>query len=112
MEFSFRVDFGLVSGIFLGLVVLGIGYNALTALFERKGYMEGFTSLMVAGGVVMTLLPLLLISPVFVLIVAGAFLASGTPMIIGSVSRYVRNRERAKREIARLHGDPIEDLAD
>lgn len=102
MEFVIRVDFGLIAGIYMFLILFGIGYNALTAWMDRHGYMEGYTSLMVALGVLITLAPLAIISWQGVLLVLGGFVASGLPMIIGSITRYLHKRELAQREIARI----------
>jgi hypothetical protein len=102
MEVTFRVDLGLVSGLYLVLVLFGIGYNSLTSWMEKHGYMEGYTSLMVALGVLITLAPLAIISWQGVLLVLGGFVASGLPMIIGSITRYLHKRELAQREIARI----------
>ena len=111
MIFEFRLDFGSISGIFLGLVLFGLGFNALTSWAERKGYMEGFTSLFVALGVLLTLAPFAIISPIFTVLILAGFVASGLPMIIGSIVRYTQRRERALQEIARLSNhanDPSE----
>jgi hypothetical protein len=98
---EFRVDFGLISGIYISLVLFGVGFNALTAWMEKKGYMEGFTSLIVAIGVLITLLPFLIFN-LSARAVLGGFICSGIPMIIGSISRYLKNRERAQRALAEL----------
>lgn len=99
MVFEIRVDFGVVSAIFLGLVLFGISYNRVIGWAEHRGYIEGYTSLMVAVGVVFTLIPLAILSWQFVLLVAGAFIASGTPMILGSITRYITQRAAAIRAI-------------
>ena len=100
MVFVIRVSFGQLSGIFCGLILLGIGYNLLTAWLERHGYMDGITSLVVALGVALTITPFTMISLPFVLMIAGGFIASGLPMIIGSLSRYLKQRDQARKLLA------------
>jgi hypothetical protein len=102
MVFEIRVEYGLIAGIYVGLLLFGLGFNKLTAWVEQRGYMEGFTSLLVAVGVVVTLAPFGIVSLPLALIVAGGFVASGSPMIVGSIIRYAQERERARQEIARM----------
>ena len=83
----------LVAVVYLALVLFGIAYNAFTAWMERRGYLHGYVSLAVAFGVLVTVGATVLISPLFSLLTVGAFVASGTPMIVGSVWRHVRDRE-------------------
>lgn len=94
--------FGAYTGIvalYLLLVMFGIGYNLLIAWLEEKHYLNGYTSLAVVVGVLVTVGMTAVISWQFALITAGAFLASGTPMILGSTWRHIRERER---ELERL----------
>jgi predicted tellurium resistance membrane protein TerC len=100
MVFVIRVNFGQLSGIFFGLVLLGIGYNLLTAWLERHGYMDGITSLVVALGVALTITPFAVISLPVALMIAGGFVASGLPMMIGSISRYIKQRDQARKLLA------------
>lgn len=88
------LDTGTLAALYLALVLFGIGFNALTALAERKGYMHGYTSLFVVAGVAVTVGATAMISTAFALVTAGAFAASGTPMIVGSIWRHVQERER------------------
>ena len=110
--FDIRADFGLYSGIFTLLVLFGIAYNALAAWMERRGYMEGYVSLIVALGMLVTLIPFIIFD-LPVITVLGGFICTGTPMIVGSISRYLQERERAQRELARLnhYDDKNENLA-
>ncbi len=88
-----------------GLFVVSWGYNALLAWLERKGYHDGYVSLFVVGGVAYTLLTgvwLIGLEPTLILL--AAFAASGLPMVLGSIWRYVGQRtceERRLREQAR-----------
>ena len=79
--------------LYLGLILFGIGYNLLVAWAERKGYLRGYVSFAVVAGVGVTVAATAVISPAFALVTAGAFIASGTPMIAGSIWRTVRERE-------------------
>jgi len=99
MNIDIGADFGVILAVFLTLVLFGIGYNALVAWLERKGYTEGYLSLIVAFGVFVTLCGIAILSIHAALITMGAFIASGTPMIIGSIIRYIKAREVAKRAI-------------
>ena len=99
MSNEIGADFGVILAVFLALVLFGIGYNALVAWLERKGYTEGYLSLIVAFGVTVTLAGVAILSIHAALLTLGAFVASGTPMIIGSIVRYLRKREEMKRSI-------------
>jgi hypothetical protein len=113
MTFVIRVELGLVLGIFPVLVLFGVGFNWLTAWMERKGYMEGFTSLIVALGVALTLAPLAFFSWQFVLIAYGAFLCTGLPMIVGSIGRYLQKREQALQYLGAVsNGDESAGMAE
>jgi hypothetical protein len=103
MVFEIRVEFGQIAGIYAGLLLFGLAFDQVTAWIERSGYLEGFTSLLVAAGVIFTVAPFLFLSMHFALAVLGGFVASGSPMIVGSIIRYAQQRERARKEIARLH---------
>ncbi len=97
MTCEIRLDYGTIAAVFFGLLLFGIGYNALVAWLERKGYTEGYLSLIVAFGVVMTLVGVSILSIPAALLTLGAFGATGTPMIIGSITRYLKARDEAKR---------------
>ncbi len=92
-----RLDYGVITAVLLGLLLFGIGYNALVAWLERRGYTEGYLSLIVALGVAMTLAGVAVLSIQAALLALGAFCATGTPMIIGSITRYLKARDEAKR---------------
>lgn len=84
---------GLIA-VYSVLVLFGVGYNLLVAWVEERGYIRGYVALFVAGGVLITLVGVALITPIGALITLGAFVASGTPMILGSIWRYIKDRER------------------
>lgn len=81
------------------MIIFGIGYNKLVGWVERKRYMEGFTAIWVVGGVAMTLFGMLLVDPVAAVLMTILFVASGTPMIAGSILRYVQRREADQRSM-------------
>lgn len=93
------LDWGIIAAVYLALLLFGLGYNRLVAWLERSGYSKGMTSLLVVAGVVVTVGMTAVISLAFALITAGAFIASGTPMIIGSLARYVIRREKHLHEL-------------
>jgi hypothetical protein len=94
-----KLDYGLIWGVFGALVLFGLGYNALVAWLERKHYTEGFLSLVVALGVLVTLAGVAILSIEAALLTLGAFIATGVPMIVGSIVRYIQRRETAKNNL-------------
>src|SRR5512139_221585 len=89
-----KLDFSLVLAVYLGLVIFGIFYNLLIGWLERKRYLEGYTSLAVAGGVAVTIGAMAIFNWAYALLVLGSFCASGGPMILGSVWRHIQAREQ------------------
>lgn len=92
-------DLAMVMG---GLLLFGIGYNAFVGWLEREGYDQGYTALLVVVGTMVTLAgAMLLIGIEATIKVTLCFVASGTPMIIGSIARYTSERRTALEEIRR-----------
>ncbi len=82
----------------IGLNLVSWGYNALVAWLEEKGYHDGFVSLMVVVGVSYTVLATAwLIGSQALVTLTLAFVASGIPMIVGSISRYIRERREEEK---------------
>ena len=86
--------FGLISGIFIALFAFGVAFNMLTSYMSRKGLSEGYTWLLVVIGVLVTVLAAGLVigwesSGILILF----FVASGTPMALGDIYRYVKARQ-------------------
>lgn len=105
-EVSFSVDIGVVVIVFLLLLIFGGLYNQLVAFLERQGYLEGYLSLIVAAGVFITLIGVSILSWEVALIILVCFIASGTPMIIGSITRYIHQRAKFQQHLiaeARRH---------
>lgn len=99
MSCEIRLDWGQILAVYLSLTLFGVGYNGLVQWLEHKGYTEGFLSLVVALGVAATLGGVAILSIPAALLALGAFVASGAPMIVGSIVRYLRRREEAMRAI-------------
>ena len=94
----------VIGAMMFALLMFGAAYNALVHwLYGRH---QGYTSLLVAGGVVVTLIGVAIISWQAALLCGAAFAASGTPMIIGEAVRTVMLREKAiRRLIDEAHDD-------
>lgn len=86
---------GLIWAAIGGLLGFGVLYNQLVQWLHRKGYDEGYTSILVVVGVLVTdigvgvVLGFEAAAVVFLL-----FCASGSPMILGDIARYVKARAR------------------
>ena len=98
---TFGADSGLFWGVFFGLVLFGTGYNAFVEWAEEHGYTEGYTSLLVVAGVAATLAGVAILDFKAALLAGAMFVASGLPMIIGSIARYVRRRAASVQAIIR-----------
>jgi len=94
------------------LITFGIGYDALVRWLERKVPDHGYNAFLVAGGTLVTLIgAAFLIGPQNALLTLACFVASGLPMIIGSVHRSVRQRAQEREQSAQdameaLRGEP------
>jgi len=107
MVFEIRADLGLIAAVLAGLLWVGTLYNQLVSWAQRRGYAEGYTSLLVVGGVLLTLAGLAILSIGAAALALAVFVASGTPMVVGSICRYVQRREAAMKAIRdEAHGDP------
>lgn len=91
---TFGQNLGVIAAVYLALVLFGIGFNYLTAHAEKTGYIHGYSSIFVTAGVLVTLAGLAVFNVLFALLALGAFAASGTPMVIGSIARYMDERKR------------------
>lgn len=96
-----RADLGLFPAVLLGLALFGTLYNQLVSHLEKKGYSEGFVSLLVAAGSGVTLLGMAVLDWQAALLALVCFMASGSPMILGSILRYVQAREQSKQRLIR-----------
>lgn len=82
------------------LLLFGILYNQfVTWLSDRQ---EGYTSLLVVAGVLMTLIGYAVVGGIGqALIAALLFAASGTPMVAGEVVRAIIRRNQLRGELER-----------
>ena len=85
--------------ILLALSVFGYIYNRWVESLEKWGHDRGYMGFIVALGCAVTLAGTALIVGLEPTLWALAcFAASGTPMIIGSISRYCRARTQQRQE--------------
>lgn len=93
---------GTIAAVYMALALFGIGYNWLTAWAEQTGFIRGYTAFFVVGGVMVILaLSAILVGLLDALIVAGAFVFAGTPMILGSMIRHKREELRMLEQLRR-----------
>lgn len=96
------IDWRLIGAVLVGLALFGTLYNAWMArLGDAK---EGYVALLVAGGCAVTLVGAAIVDPRAAAWVLVCFAASGVPMIIGDIKRYVDRREAAKRAMRKEMG--------
>ena len=78
------------------LFVVGLLYNGLTGYIQSQlPERHGVTAWLVVGGVLWTLFGVLILTGIDTfLTVLLCFIASGTPMVIGSMARYRREGAR------------------
>lgn len=82
----------------VGLLAFGVGYNMLTARVEKLD--QAYTSILVVGGVLVTLaVSVVFIGVVPALIVGACFVLSGLPMTIGSMHRYLTRHGETGRDL-------------
>jgi len=92
-----------LAAVLMGLLLFGIGYNWFVTRLEQGGHDRGYTSLLVVVGVMVTLAGALVVVGWWaVLVVALCFVASGTPMIVGSIARYTRERAAEARLVREM----------
>lgn len=93
------VDWGLIGTLSGALIGFAIGYNNLIGKLDEQGYLEGYTSLAVVGGVLVTLIAVAVVDLEAALLAFWAFCCTGTPMVIGSCIRHVRRRRASQQSI-------------
>jgi hypothetical protein len=102
------INWNEYAAVLVGLHAVSWGYNAMVAWFSRNGYSDGYTAIQVVVGVLYTLAGLALVMRVEdVLLVCGGFIASGIPMIIGDLARYVKMRRREEDLLHRAAKDLV-----
>ena len=88
-----KIESSQVLAIYLSLIIFGIIYNQMISWMERKHYLEGYTAIAVAMGVLVTLGMTAIFNWAYALLALGSFCASGLPMIAGSIWRHIKQRE-------------------
>jgi hypothetical protein len=89
---NIQPNISLILAVYAILLTFGTGFNALIALLERRGFLEGYTAIAVVVGVSITLAGIAVIDPWASLYAIGGFAASGLPMVVGSWWRHVQAR--------------------
>ena len=105
------MNWAVIMAVYFFLLLFGVGYNLLTAYAERQGYTKGYLAFFVAGGVGITVAATAVIDLAFALVTAGAFIASGLPMIVGSMWRHMRARQEEIERLRRLVYDESQEVA-
>jgi len=86
--------------ILLALATFGVAYNRWVESLEQGGHDRGYMGLIVAFGCTITLAgAALLIGLEPVTWTFLCFIASGTPMILGSIVRHCRARARQRADV-------------
>jgi len=93
MGINLGVDPLVLGLVMMGLFLFGWGYNALVHWLDDL--QEGYTSILVVGGVCATLIGLAILDARAALLTAILFVASGLPMITGSIWRTIQMRKAA-----------------
>lgn len=94
LNFVIRLDFSSILATLLALLLFGVIFNMFVEYLITHKYVEGYMSLVVALGSGITLLGLAILSWQLAFLAILGFAASGIPMIIGSITRYIRLRSR------------------
>lgn len=94
------IDVRLVGAVLFGLLCFGLYYDRFVAALEGRGQDRGFMSFLVAIGCAVTILAFSLMTGAWgaAMLVASCFVASGLPMMVGSVYRYARARALEEEE--------------
>jgi len=89
-------DWRVVGAVLFGLACFGWGYDRWVAGLEARGEARGYMAFIVALGCLVTLGGFVLIAGVIEpgIVALLCFMASGLPMIVGSVARYAQARAR------------------
>lgn len=101
-------EFNMIVILLFALFMFGWAFNALVGwLDERK---DGYTSLLVAAGVLITLGGVAMIDWRAAVLCLICFTASGGPMILGDIGRAIRKREAAMRMMRLIATAQAEDI--
>ena len=99
-----EIDYVVAGAVVCGLACFGWAYNRWMEWLESKDLQRGFLSFLVAIGVGVTGVGYAAIVRSFEhgVVLLVCFLASGAPMMAGSVRRYVRRRAEDEESTKRL----------
>jgi UDP-N-acetylmuramyl pentapeptide phosphotransferase/UDP-N-acetylglucosamine-1-phosphate transferase len=104
---------GVAAMVLIGLFLFGILYNQLVVWMERQHRDHGYTSILVVGGVAVTLAGMgiidLWVDVNAFLLGLAAFAASGCAMVIGSIFRHLEQQGRADQAAAKLALEELND---
>lgn len=78
------------------LLMFGLAYNSLISHLEEEGYLEGYVWAAVAFGVGVTIAVMAVIDWRAAALMLWLFFCSGLFMVLGSIWRYVKRRERGQ----------------
>lgn len=111
MTLTVQVDIWRTLAVGLALVLFGLWYNRKVARLEGSGDHEGYLSLLVVVGVAVTIAGWIVVTGDLAdgLLLLICFAASGLPMIVGSISRYLVARRDAQRQQQELTREVLDD---
>lgn len=89
------IESGAIWGVIGVLLAFGVLYNGAVGWLAARGYDEGYVALLVVVGVLVTLLGVGVVNVQAAITALLCFVASGTPMVVGSVGRYMVRRAQA-----------------
>lgn len=94
---------GQVIGLLVAALAFGVAYNQITAWLDATGRADGYTSLLVVGGVLGTLvLASFVIGLQPALWVLLFFALSGLPMMLGDIWRHTDERQRQMQRVQQV----------
>ncbi|MCB0138396.1 MAG: hypothetical protein KDE50_00655 [Caldilineaceae bacterium] len=97
-------EFSQDLALYAGLFGFGLMYNRIVGELNQKYGQHGYTSILVAFGVSVTLAILSLrVGAENTLRLATGFAFSGLPMIFGDTSRYLRYKQEVSEILAKAH---------
>lgn len=97
----YGINLGAITATAVALLAFGVAYNWLVGQLGRRGYDDGYTWLLVVGGVAVTVLAAgMTIGWTAVALLGVYFAASGLPMALGDIWRHVKARRLEHDEAA------------